>query len=534
MKKNRLLYFKKGSILYFALIIFTLIFTQALRSAISSMLFISLMLLSVLILIYILIAKTAISVYVDTDTVRASKNSPVEYEITVINHSPVPFPFTSIIVSTPSENGVRCALTKLNIILAPFGRHEIKRRISFKYRGGYDIGINSIYVSDFFGLFQIRVSSELYRKVLVFPEKLTLTGTGNRSVTDLPTDLTKRAYGTEKSEAANIREYIPGDSLKDIHWKLSSKLQEMQVKDYNTNNTKSIYIICDTSFITDQSPKDKNDSSDNITKKNRKTRRSLLKKRRKDTAKREKAHRKAIEKQNKADIKAINKQRKEKQDSFYAKGESKRKLRKLRAEEISANIRESFNNNDKKGSFYEEIKLKPEFSNEAHELLCDGVLELALAAARREMRDGNNCTLICPDSRFSNKICAYNVDSCFESGEAFVSFSTTPVLKEKLDIGSVISAITENMNITIRYVSANIDPETVSSVCAVPSMFGGIGSGCSEDYMLFTDDSLFENPENKKNCTYAARDELVHNGISFSVYRRKNDADFNNFIQSEL
>lgn len=65
------------------------------------------------------------------------------------------------------------------------------------------------------------------------------------STTELPTDLTRRAISSERSEQANIRAYVGGDSLKDIHWKLSSKMEELLVRDYNTNDTRNTFIIAD-------------------------------------------------------------------------------------------------------------------------------------------------------------------------------------------------------------------------------------------------------------------------------------------------
>src|SRR5690606_32678836 len=51
----------------------------------------------------------------------------------------------------------------------------------------------------------------------------------------------------EFSNISDIREYRFGDALKKIHWKLSSKVQELLVKNYETDTQPEILLFIETS-----------------------------------------------------------------------------------------------------------------------------------------------------------------------------------------------------------------------------------------------------------------------------------------------
>lgn len=54
--------------------------------------------------------------------------------------------------------------------------------------------------------------------------------------------------GQDYSEIFQIREYVPGDNIKHIHWKLSGKTDDLMVKDASFPLDKSIMIVMDKSI----------------------------------------------------------------------------------------------------------------------------------------------------------------------------------------------------------------------------------------------------------------------------------------------
>ena len=127
--------FGKGAIFYAGLLLFALIFTQALRSPASALLFWFLILYPFLALVYVLLGKPGIQVYMDAEITRAEKLHPVTYEIRIVNALPFCYPFLEAVLWLPRADGVRCARQNVRLSLIPFGSYSLCKETVFRYRG---------------------------------------------------------------------------------------------------------------------------------------------------------------------------------------------------------------------------------------------------------------------------------------------------------------------------------------------------------------------------------------------------------------
>lgn len=87
-------------------------------------------------------------------------------------------------------------------------------------------------ITDFCGLLSILVPLERKELVEVYPENMEITEEEKNGfytgMSDNEEDILK---GNDLADTSNIREYIPGDRMKDIHWKLSAKREVLLVKE---------------------------------------------------------------------------------------------------------------------------------------------------------------------------------------------------------------------------------------------------------------------------------------------------------------
>jgi hypothetical protein len=58
-----------------------------------------------------------------------------------------------------------------------------------------------------------------------------------------------RKRGRDTSEILNIRDYVYGDNVRNIHWKLSSKLNKPVIREFARPNNLNVIIFCDLSLI---------------------------------------------------------------------------------------------------------------------------------------------------------------------------------------------------------------------------------------------------------------------------------------------
>lgn len=538
-KRGPALKLQWGFLAYALLYCYALLMTQLLRNPISAVFFWFMVIAAPLSLLIMFIGKAAIQVYVMTDKNQTEKLSPVEYEIRVINGSPLPYPFVEAIMSKPREDGVRCLHQRLVLSLVPFGGYSVKNTVTFRYRGLYEIGVHELYISDPLRLFKLRVDIDNFSNVTVYPRKLEFEKDGESAVSDVPSPFVRVLDSRDKSEVSNIREYRMGDPLKDVHWKLSSKSEELQIKDYNTNNDRHTYIFVDLSAPS-EAPEVKRqkaikklkkltkavgDNGETITLKEKL---SAFFEKVKEDRKAKKYRRRRAKGSSAKDIETIDMidaliketSRKPKKEKEHEKAESAPVSAEDSIEKLTAIV-----GDDKREIKEDEIRkakrawggiVKAEFEDELPEYCADGVVEIAISAMRSEIRRGNNCTVVWYDKRSDNGIYTANISDSAEFEDTYLKFASCAVSSEENRICDLTNIIGEAVNVTVRIVTANIDPVSIAEYCAVPTMFGGAGTGCLCEILLFDPCDKYESQKERNEYVGGARLQLKQNGISMS------------------
>ncbi len=228
------------------LIPFALLFTQALISPVSAVIFVFIILLPIISLLYMLLGIVCIKLYLNSSTTETEKMSEVSFSLALSNESPIPFPFVEAVITIPGDNAIRSDSQLTMLSLIPFGSYVIDKTVVFKYRGAYDIGVSDLFIHDFFHFFSLRVEINLFRQIYVLPRTLIMPEKNIAETTIENTETVVRGLGSDNTETSDIRNYIEGDSLRSIHWKLSVKADELMVKQYSQNSEIQTFILCDT------------------------------------------------------------------------------------------------------------------------------------------------------------------------------------------------------------------------------------------------------------------------------------------------
>jgi len=152
------------------------------------------------------------------------------YELILQNTSFLYMPYITIHMQMEGRFILK-SLGKVHMSLAPFSRREFKYRMPLYFRGRYDIGVNYIEIQDLLGLVGIRLNPFEKKSILVKPRIIELS---NKDISEARLSEGEASSGyleTGNDEIKDIREYVYGDSLRKIHWKLTSKLAKTMVKD---------------------------------------------------------------------------------------------------------------------------------------------------------------------------------------------------------------------------------------------------------------------------------------------------------------
>lgn len=109
-----------------------------------------------------------------------------------------------------------------------------------KYRGEYEVGIKSIEVRDYFGLFKRKFNNKETLRVIVKPDVVQLT-----SLKSVRSDKMKTRESTYNPSRPDIlvREYVPGDDVRFMHWKNSARSGELMVRKMTGEEREGIGIV---------------------------------------------------------------------------------------------------------------------------------------------------------------------------------------------------------------------------------------------------------------------------------------------------
>ena len=118
-----------------------------------------------------------------------------------------------------------------------------------RYRGDYFVGIKEISIVDFFKLFRITYHVPEHLGAVVSPRIIKLDAL--RSVPDLALSAHKENPNLSTDFDAAVREYVPGDPLKGIHWKSTAKTGKLKSRLTYGEQRQGISVFIDSKRISD-------------------------------------------------------------------------------------------------------------------------------------------------------------------------------------------------------------------------------------------------------------------------------------------
>ena len=117
--------------------------------------------------------------------------------------------------------------------------------INLKRRGHYELGKIEVIVSDAFGFFHLRKKITSETSLLVYPEAIELSNFTITAVEQLGELHVDNIAFQDKSRISSLRDFKEGDSIKSIHWKLSAKLDDIIIKNYENRGDAHTIVLID-------------------------------------------------------------------------------------------------------------------------------------------------------------------------------------------------------------------------------------------------------------------------------------------------
>ena len=168
-----------------------------------------------------------------------------EFCLTVENRSPLVAPMVTARLSMRSDYSGSGQDTEMTLALAPFETREFRFSVTFAHLGQYSVSVSGLEIGDLLSLGKTRLPGGGVQHVHVTPLR---HHPSYLALTDLVETEDGRARASaplDGTDYTGVREYVAGDPIKNIHWKLSAHSNGYMTKQTEVLGNSGVDVILD-------------------------------------------------------------------------------------------------------------------------------------------------------------------------------------------------------------------------------------------------------------------------------------------------
>lgn len=226
---------------FFALWALSLVAISFFGGTVSYGFFFGMSLVPVVSLVYILFVYIQFKIYQELGSRTMVCGEPVDYFFVLQNEDY--FAFTGVSVRLFSDfSYVEELPGDVEYELLPGDRFTYETRLVCRYRGEYEVGVKEVVVTDFLRLVRVRYDNPGTVRAIVRPRVVRLTELNGLEEFQA---ILQRETASDTEPDILVREYAPGDALKQIHWKATARAGRLMTRTRTGEEKLGISVFCD-------------------------------------------------------------------------------------------------------------------------------------------------------------------------------------------------------------------------------------------------------------------------------------------------
>ena len=242
----------KSRLIYPVVVIAAFVFSQALYDSISLLTLIVLLLLPFLSIILAIVSYPLITVKTSVSNNILKRFDTFILRIVMRNSSPFVSPSFKITCSVPDGSGQKSEKVVFVLNSACGRRGYFDYKCFFANRGVYSVKVESIEFYDFLRLVKLKKNVKRVINVQSGPRRIELDFPVSSELQNQEnTNLVGTCTVIDGGDMIGVRDYAFGDNIKNVHWKLSSKSDNLIMKTFAEDIFDQAYVIADMSAYYD-------------------------------------------------------------------------------------------------------------------------------------------------------------------------------------------------------------------------------------------------------------------------------------------
>ncbi|MBQ9014636.1 MAG: DUF58 domain-containing protein [Firmicutes bacterium] len=194
---------------------------------------------------YLRLLRRSLDYAESSDMSNCVRGTNIDFSVRLRNRSILFYPLVEPYFYIADLFGSDDSLISDIITLAPREKRDFEFDARFDHIGMYSAGLRKICLQDLLGLFTCTIESSREYTVSVIPqiydiERLPVSRTAASESQKMTV-----ANPMDSSDYAGVREYVIGDPIKNIHWKLSARTTGYMTKVFESYSNTGICVILD-------------------------------------------------------------------------------------------------------------------------------------------------------------------------------------------------------------------------------------------------------------------------------------------------
>lgn len=236
-------------LIYLAVVVIAGLFVVLYIDSLSLLLLLVTLALPLILFLLLLLARVLTKITVEPPSSLATKGQAVSLKFHIRNRSFVALPSVRVKVTYNGAFSNEPEFTEITFPLHALTKQTAFCDITSEHVGVVKVKVEDILLHDYFRLFTLKIKVREEYEITFLPEILPVSMEirPNTLLGDDSDVFSKTKKGDDPSEVFDIRDYVGGDKLNRIHWKLSSKQDNLMVKDYSLPLNNDIVILAELS-----------------------------------------------------------------------------------------------------------------------------------------------------------------------------------------------------------------------------------------------------------------------------------------------
>lgn len=193
--------------------------------------------------LYLQLLKRALVFEEDSDLHDCERGEQVVFSVRFRNRMPLLFFRIEAYFYISDQYGKVVRESMTTLALAPFEQTNVDFAVRFDHVGTHAAGLEKVVICDFFRLFTSTRENGVAHTVQVTPRVQPVDGIVFTNESEVENAHVSKSVLSDSLDYAYVRNYVPGDPLKTIHWKISARSENYMTRLFEVYTNPGVAVM---------------------------------------------------------------------------------------------------------------------------------------------------------------------------------------------------------------------------------------------------------------------------------------------------